>query len=435
MKKRRILVSVLAGVLALSMLLGLILSVLPVRAAAKSSSEIQNEIDALQEKQAEIQSQMDALQEQKDLNQSQTADVVTKKNNIDQQIGLLYAKIDNINEQIAAYNVLIADKQEELDAAQQKLASLNEKNKERIRAMEEDGGLSYWSVLFKANSFSDLLDRLNMIEEIAAADRRRIAQMSEAAEEVAQAQQILTEEKAGLESTKAELDASQQELAAKRTESDAVLSELVAEAQRLDNDFFDYEQKTEELLAELGAAQQEYENAKYQEWLATSETTTEPTNPPSDPGTGNEGGGDDPSGGSGSYIPSGGDWIIPCDYVYLSSAYGWREPPVDGASSFHSGVDLAGYEGSPIWAARGGVVYRAGYNDYNGYYVGIDHGDGYASVYLHMTNYIVDIGDIVSQGQTIGYMGSTGISSGAHLHLTIYYNGSPVNPADYISFY
>ena len=112
--------------------------------------------------------------------------------------------------------MLIADKQEELTAAEQKLAELSEKNKERIRAMEEDGGLSYWSVLFKANSFSDLLDRLNMIEEIAASDSRRIREMSEAAAEVADAKAVLAEEKAGLEGTKAELTATQTDLEAKR---------------------------------------------------------------------------------------------------------------------------------------------------------------------------------------------------------------------------
>ena len=426
--KRKIMVSILAGVLAAVMVLSLILSLLPVKASAKSSSEIQSQIEALEEEQAQIQAQMEQLQSQMEQNQSDTADIVAEKSYIDQQIALRYTKISNINEQIDAYNVLIADKQEELDAAQKKLADLSEKNKERIRAMEEEGSLSYWSVLFKANSFADLLDRLNMIEEIAASDRRRIQEMSDAAAEVAEAKQVLTNEKAGLEVTMAELSATQADLETKRSESDALLTALVAEAERLDNDFFDYEQKTEELLSELGAAQQEYENAKYQEWLATSETTTEPTHSyDSDD--------DDDDDDGYSAPPSSSGWIIPCDYVYLSSAFGWREPPTEGASSFHSGVDLAGPEGTPIYAARSGYVYRAGYTEYNGYYVGIDHGDGFSSAYLHLTHYIVDVGDYVSQGEVIGYMGSTGVSTGAHLHLTIYYNGTAVNPAEYINFY
>ena len=421
-KTQRIVVSMLAGFLAVVMLLSLVLSILPVQAqAAKSSGEIQEQIDALEEEQARLQEEMDKLQSQMDENLSETADVVAEKSNIDQQISLLMSKISSINEQVDAYNVLIADKQEELDEAQAKLAYLNEKNKERIRAMEEEGGLSYWSVLFKANSFSDFLDRLNMIEEIAASDRRRIKEMSDVAAEVAEAKQSLYDKKTDLEGTKTELAAAQEELEGKRAESDAILAKLLEEAQRLDNDMFDYHQKTEDLLAELGQAQVELEDAKYQEWLATSQTTS---------GSGSGGGGDEYG-----PPPSSGDWMIPCNYVLFTSAYGWREPPAEGASTFHGGVDLAGPEGTPIYATRSGYVYRNGYTEYNGYYVGIDHGDGFASAYLHLTHYIVSVGEYVSQGQVIGYMGDTGISTGPHLHFTIYYNGDTVNPAEYIDFY
>ena len=422
-KTQKLVVSILAGVMAAVMLLSLVMSILPVRVAAtRSSGEIQNQIDALEAEQAKLEEEMDKLQTQLEENLSATADVVAEKSNIDHQISLLMTKISNINEQVDAYNVLIADKQEELDEAQAKLAYLNEKNKERIRAMEEEGSLSYWSVLFKANSFSDFLDRLNMVEEIAASDRRRIKEMSDAAAEVAEAKQTLFDKKTDLEGTKTELDAARETLDAKRAESEAILSKLLEEAQRLDNDMFDYHQKTDELLAELGQAQLDLEDAKYQEWLATSQATTAPNY---------SGGYDDPYGPP----PASGDWIIPCNYVLFTSAYGWREPPLDGASSFHGGVDLAGPEGTPIYAARSGYVYRGGYTDINGYYVAIDHGDGFASAYLHMVYYIVDIGDYVTQGQVIGYMGTTGVSTGPHLHFTIYYNGDTVNPAEYIDFY
>ena len=421
-KTQKLVVSVLAGLLAVVMVLSLVLSILPVRAAAtKSSSEIQEQINALEEQISGYDEKMAELQGQIDQNMADMADVVTEKSYIDQQVSLLMAKISGINEQVDAYNVLIADKQEELDNAQAKLANLNEKNKERIRAMEEEGNLSYWSVLFKANSFADFLDRLNMIEEIAASDSRRIKEMSEAAEEVALAKQTLSDKKTNLEATKEELSVAHAELETKRAESEALLAELVSEAHRLDNDFFNYEVMTEELLAELGQAQLDFGDAKYQEWLATSETTR-----PSYSGGSDEGY---------SGPPSSSGWIIPCSYIYLSSAYGWREPPTEGASSFHGGVDLAGDEGTPIYATRSGYVYRTGYTEYNGYYVGVDHGDGFASAYLHLTHYIVSVGEYVSQGQVIGYMGSTGVSTGPHLHFTVYYDGNTVNPAEYIDFY
>ena len=421
MKNRRLWVSIVAGILALVMVLTLVLSLLPTRAYAKTSSEIQGEIDDLKEQQTALQEQMEELRARQEQNKNETADVVEQKNAIDQQIGLLYIEIVNINQQISAYNQLIADKQEELDAALENLAALSEKNKERIRAMEEDGKLSYWSVLFKANSFSDLLDRLNMVEEIAASDQRRIQEMNEAARKVAQAQQVLNENKAALEATRISLDNAQAELDEKRQESEVLLAELIAKGEELQELMGEYESKEDELIAEIGAAEQAYNEAKQAEWEAAH---------PPQPSNGGSSGGS--SGGSG--IVSEDYWIVPCSYVYISGTYGWREAPTEGASTFHTGIDLAGATGTPIYASRSGEVTRGGYNDYNGYFVGINHGDGFSSVYLHMTTYVVSIGDYVSQGQLIGYMGETGIATGPHLHLTIYYNGSTVNPADYINF-
>ena len=148
-------------------------------------------------------------------------------------INLLAAQIRNINEQISAYNVLIADKQEELDAAQSRYDELNEQSRERIRSMEEAGEVSYWSVLFHANSFSDLLDRFAIIEEIALADKHRLVELHEAAQIVKEAQDALVLEKHALEDVKQELDNTQTELDAKREEADLLLQELLEKTNNL----------------------------------------------------------------------------------------------------------------------------------------------------------------------------------------------------------
>ncbi len=119
--------------------------------------------------------------------------------------------------------------------------------------------------------------------------------------------------------------------------------------------------------------------------------------------------------------PTGG-----CDQrLWLSGA------PGDRSLSFHTGVDLGAAEGTPIYATRSGTVTTATYSDVYGNYVTINHGDGYSSLYGHMTHYVVSAGEYVSQGEVIGYVGSTGPQV-PHLHFTIYYNGSTVNPMDYI---
>ena len=425
MKNRKKFISIMAGILAAVMLLTLVLSLLPSHVHAASSSEIREQIDAMEEEQAALESQMAGIQQQYVANENEMLDMVSQKNVIDQEIANLNAQISLINEQIAAFNLLIADKQDELDDAQAKLAELNEKHKERIRAMEEEGKLSYWSVLFKANSFSDLLARITMIEEIAAADQRRLREMSAAADVVASAMAELEIQKADQEATVAELEQATVEMEAKRAEADELLAQLIAKGEEFELLIEESEAAQDELMQQIAAAEKEFDKAKYQEWLATSIATTKPTEPPVNGGGGGEGGG-----GGGEVSTSG--WMTPVPYYTLTSPFGMRLHPVYGYYRMHNGVDLACAQGTPIYASRSGQVTTAAYGKDAGYYVSINHGDGFASVYMHMTHYIVSAGEYVEQGTVIGYVGSTGASTGPHLHFGISYNGTYVNPMNYI---
>ena len=420
MKKRKLHISAIGIVLVAVMLLTQVAGVLPYQAeAATSSSELKAQLEALEEEKKKIDAKLDGLEAQLSDNLSEMEAIVAQKNVIDQEIFTLYEKTANINEQISAYSKMIADKQEELDKAKVHLKELNEKNKERIRAMEEDGAVSYWSVLFEASNFSDFLDRLNMVEEIAASDQRRLSEMSAAAEAVAAAKAELEDGQKALEVTKVELEASRAQQEAKRAEADALLAELIATGEEYEKYIAAAEEEESELKIQLNNTETLYENAKYQEWLATS-VATKPSN---------SGG----VGGTGSDI-SGKTWLRPTSYKRVSSPYGWRIHPVYGDWRFHNGVDLSASSGTAIVATRSGRVSVAQYSSSAGYYVTINHQDGFESKYLHMTHYVVGVGDYVTAGQIIGYVGSTGTSTGPHLHFTIVYNGNYVNPADYIKF-
>ena len=438
MKNRKRLVSILAGIMAAIMLLTLLISILPTKASAASSSEIRKQINSLQDDRKEIKNQISELQVQYQATSDEISDIVARKNVIDQEIGLLHSEIININEQIGAYSVLIADQQEELDAAEARFDQLNEDCKTRIQAMEEEGTVSYWAVLFKANSFSDLLDRLNMVEEIASSDTRRLQELSDAAQRVEDAQAELAGEKAELEVTRAELDGTQKELDAKRQEADDLIVQLIAKSEELKLQQEDLEAEDEELLAQIALKEQEYNEAKLEEWLAymatyVPPTTVAPSVPISDPNGSNSN--NSGSNSSGSDVTVGSSWLVPCSYKKISSPFGFRESPTSGASRYHQGVDLAANAGTPIVASRGGTVTIASYSNSAGYYVTINHGDGFSSIYMHMTNYVVSSGQKVNQGQTIGYVGSTGISTGNHLHFGIAQNGAYVNPCSYVSLY
>ena len=404
----------LAGLLAIA----LFVSLMPVQAQAASSSEIRQQIKEMKKEAEEAKKELEEIRSQYRDNMNEMEDLVAQKNLIDQEISILNDQVRNINTQIAAYALLIADKQDELDEAQARLVELSQKNKERIQAMEEEGNLSYWEVLFKANSFADLLDRLNMIQEIAASDKRRMEELSDAAQRVATAQEELANEKDELELTRLELDQAQVALNEKRAEADELLLQLIAKGEEFEALIDESEELQADLMAEIAQAEKDLKAAEYREWLATYVPPT--TRPGNDTTPSPE-------------VPSSSGWVCPVPYYTLTSPFGMRIHPISGKWKMHNGVDMAAAQGTPLYAAKSGKVTTASYQAGGaGYYVSINHGDGFSSIYMHMTHFIVSPGQYVTAGQVIGYVGSTGGSTGPHLHFGISYNGTYVNPMDYV---
>ena len=441
MKNKKRMTAAVSLILAALMLITLLAGLVPVHShAAKLTSakleELNSQLQDMEKEKDKIKDEQKALRDQISDNMSEMEKLVAEKNAIDQEIGLMNQQIIIINEQITVYGMLIADKQEELDLARTRLETLRKENKARIRAMEEQGSLSYWSVLFKANSFADLLDRLNMVKEIAEADQRRLEEMDRAAVAVEEAQVALEGEKALLESSKEELYAIQEELALKRLEADKVLTKLVAKGDEYEALLDEAEEKEQALLQEIAKTEtqynKEYDRLKEEERKRREEEERRRQeealkNQLAQGNTGNAGNSD-----TSTAVPSNATWKMPCSYKYISSPYGWRVHPVYGNYRFHHGIDLAAAKGTPIYASRGGTVTRATYDSSSGYYVTINHGDGFSSSYLHMTHYVVSANQKVSAGQLIGYVGSTGTSTGPHLHFSVYYNGTSQNPAAYL---
>ena len=399
-KARSLLALLLAGALTVGMV--------PMSARAASSSEIQKEIDALEEQNAAIQRELDAIQSQYDENYSNMASTVEQKAAIDQEMTLLSNKIATTNEQIAAYSQMIADTQDQLEKAQEELRDLSQQHRERIRVMEEKGNLTYWEVIFEANSFMDLLDRLNMVEEINEADRKRIEEMRIASDLVTATQLTLESEKQTLEESRVQLAADEEALEEKRAESDELLRDLEKQSEEYERLMAESEILQDELMLEIAAKEKELAAAKYDEYLAKLALQGE--NPPSD-----------------------ATWVTPVSGYTITSPFGMRVHPILGTSRMHNGIDMACAQGTPIYATRAGTVTVASYQAGGaGNYVSINHLDGFASIYMHMTNYVVSAGQSVSQGQLIGYVGSTGLSTGPHLHFGISYAGTYVNPLAYI---
>lgn len=380
----------------------------PAPAQAASSNEIKSEIQDLKKENAAIQAEINAIRSKYNANASEIQQLVDQKDAIDQEIVLLNDQIININSQITAYGQLIADTQDQLDVAQMLLEDLSEKHRLRIQAMEEEGTISYWEVLFEANSFTDFLDRLNMMEEIAASDQRRLQEMQLAAEMVERTQLDMEESLQELETSRADLALTQQILEERRGDSDDLLRELIAKQEEFQALLDESEAAQDDLMREIAKKEKELKEAQYDEYLARLAA-------------------------QGNAPPSNATWVTPVSGYTLTSPFGMRKHPVLGVNRMHNGIDMACATGTPIYATRAGKVTTAAYQAGGaGYYVSINHLDGFASIYMHMTRYVVSAGQTVTQGQLIGYVGSTGISTGPHLHFGISYAGSYVNPLAYI---
>lgn len=406
MKYRVKWISALALVLVMALSLGFVGKVTTGTVQAATSSELEKQLEELERQKAEKDKEIAALKGQIDANASEMTKLVQQKNVVEQEMNMLWEKLELTNSQISAYNLLIADKQEELDAANERLAQLREENKLRIRAMEKNSRVSFWSVLFSSNSFMEYLDRMKMINEIREEDNRRLQEMKDTAKLVEDAKEELVERQAALEASREEIEKTKITLEEKRAQADEILIELKKDADALAALRAEMEAEEQRLSDAMAKKEDEIDEAKLREWYATSVP----------PGIGN--------------TVNGITWVMPTVYRGVSSAFGWRPNPFGGGMEYHRGVDLPGPRGTPIYATRGGQVTDASYNGIMGNYVWINHGDGYKSVYMHMDDYslMVKTGDYVVAGQQIGKMGTTGSSTGYHLHFGVYYNGNPVDP-------
>ena len=356
----------------------------------KSSTEADNvrkEYNDLQQQINEKRQEMNDLKKELDKIKGQKASTQQQKKLLDQrnaaltdEIGLLEQQIDITARSIAA-NEALEEQQTELFHKQ-------------VRAEEEQGTLSYWSVLFKATSFSDLISRIDFINEIARYNKKVIADLQEIRQELA-------DDKAALEQQSEELTASKQELEGQISESMKLLAEYI---------------KTEE------GKQAEYDAIKAEEealddLMAAAEAKAR------------ELGLEDIAGTVGGYT-----W--PCNGIrWITSLFGGRKSPGGIGSTNHKGVDIGTPMGTSVLAAKSGTITSAGWNGGYGECIVINHGKGNSTLYGHLSGYNVKVGDVVKQGQVIGYSGSTGNSTGPHLHFGIIENGSWVDPLNYLTGY
>ena len=428
--------------------------------AAPTMSEINN----LKSQAADIAAEKAALEEKIADTENEKFAILAKKQVLDEQIALTIEEIELINEQIALYEELIAEKEREVEEAQRREDEQLERYKARVRAMEESGDISYLAVIFEAANFSDLLARIDFVFEVMNYDEELYRDYIAAKEETQRAKEDLEKTKAELEDTKAELEEKQIELEQKRQEADDYIAELEATIEGYEALYDEADAAERELWAEVDKMIAEYEEEKRrqeEEERKRKEEEEKKKQEEEDKKKQEENdGNDDDDEGENDDTESEGDtedeedtesgeteeesddpvvngyfvWPAPASYI-VTSEYGMREHPVYGGQRFHYGIDIGAYRGSAIIAADGGTVISAYKHSSYGWFAMIDHGNGYITLYAHMDALYVSAGDVVQQGDTLGPCGSTGTSTGPHLHFEVRYNGEFQNPLSYLSSY
>ena len=366
----------------------------------ETSAVTQAEIDALKGNAGKLAEQKKDIQAQLKAVQADKSNALKKKELLEDQIDLIRQEIANINEQIAMYDQLIAEKTAELEQAEADEKAQFDLFCRRMRHMEEQGETSYWSILFTSGDFSELLDNYMMIEEIIQYDNQVIDSLVALQEKVANDRTVLEEAQAEQEEAKARQMAAQDELKAQEDEVDKLIAEISAQEDLLEEMEEELNKAAKALDAQIKAKEREY--------------AAQVANVPSESG----------------YL-----WPLPGGYNTISSLAGGRIHPVTGKPGNHAGIDIPAPSGTNIYAAKSGVVIHAakgtGSSWSYGNYVIVSHSDGTSTLYAHMSRIGCKEGQTVKQGDVVGYVGTTGRSTGNHLHFEVRVNGTRVDPVNY----
>ena len=388
---RRVVVGVLAAVLALLMLLPMVSMII-----SSAGAVTQSEIDALKKEQEESQAKQDALKDQlADLEADQAA-AQEKRQLLTEQLNAINAEIANIDAQISYYDGEIAQKEEERKEAEAREAEQYDLFCQRVRMMEEQGTVSYWSILFNAESFSDLLDRIADVDAVMAYDNEVMDQLIATREELERVQGELESARAEEQAAKEQQEAKKAEQQAKVAEAQALVDQINADTAEVNRQLDAESAAASEIQAEIARKQKQLEEERKQNNIVISSET--------------------------GYL-----WPLP-GYYRLSSLFGYRIHPITGVAHSHTGIDIPASGGTPILAAKSGQVVTSAYHYSYGNYVVIDHGNGNSTLYAHMSSRAVSEGQMVTQGQVIGYVGTTGSSTGNHLHFEVRDNYTRVDP-------
>lgn len=363
-------------------------------ASTKSLQEAQDEKAQLEKALKEAQSTIEDLKDSK-------GDIESKVTELNQQLMDISARITDLENQLTAKSEDIQETKDELAGAKEREAQQYADMKVRIQFMYENGQTSYLEALLSSRNISEFLNSADYIAQIQNYDRQKLTEYQDTVESIVNLEAQLEQEYTDLEALKSTVESNKATVAAMMRQKESELADISGDIEdaQSDADYYAAEiQAQEELIAAIKRAEAEKAAAGVEEHPYT-----------------------------------GGAFRWPCpSSTRVTSDYGTRVSPMSGASSNHKGIDIGASSGADIIAAADGTVTAASYSSAAGNYVMIDHGGGLYTVYMHASSLLVSPGQTVSAGDVIAKVGSTGISTGSHLHFGVSLNGSYVSPWSYL---
>ncbi len=366
----------------------------------------EDKISAAEDEKKALEDSLAALEEKKAALEKDKKNLSNYVKELDTQLAEIEAQIEELNVQITVKEAEIEEAEKELQEAIETEQAQYEAMKKRIQFMYEQGESNYFAMLLSAEDFSDMLNKADYIEQLSAYDRQKL-------DEYVAITQYVRLCKSELELQKQVLDKTKEGVVLRQGEIESLIAAKMVRIQEFETD-----------IATKQAAIDEYEeDLKFQNELisqleaevkeAKKEILLE-------------------NGISISYNGEKLTWPCP-SYTRISSLFGWRIHPTLGVNKFHNGVDMAAPKGTDILAAFSGEVVAATYNSTMGNYVMMNHGNGFYTIYMHASKLCVSPGQIIIEGEKIAEVGSTGRSTGPHLHFGVRKNGEYVNPMDYLN--
>jgi len=411
-----------------SLLMAMVLGAIPLTSSGVpviASKSYQDEIDAAKKKKEQLEQAQKELENKIEELKSQQADMETYIQSLDDKMLSLTEDVERLTEEISVCEETLSATRLALEEVKKKEAEQYETMKNRIQYMYENGDTDFLDVLFGKGSLSDLLNQMEYRRQITKYDNELLERYGQTKQEVIHTEGLLMAQLEELNALKMTQEA---ELAAVEELSEAKSAELLALAESIGVDeemlFNFWEEITkqgatveelERLEAERVAEEERKRKEEEERLRREAEERQKQEEMKKNQSIDNM------------------LWPIPAS-SRITSKFGYRKAPTAGASTYHKGIDVGAPSGTTVIAAIAGTVTKATYNSTSGYYVVIDHGDGVETKYLHASKLLVKAGDYVERGQPVIKVGSTGVSTGPHLHFGLFVNGVAVNPLDYVTY-